>query len=245
MATLVMLPGVQGPLVLLPRVPNRDCQRRNLPATIVEAILREHREAAMRHALSLMLGGVVFAAGASTAGAQEVVLRPYPSAGFTPPVPLYAPPFSRDPQIRSRQAVSRQLAVLDWTRWQSNAWHLYGPEELWYFGPLTFAWDFPPVEQPIGFRRAYDGRGGYSSVPIYADEVTPGPAPPSVVAPPNVAPPNVAPPSPAAPMPAAPSPAPEAVLAARRRLPARAAKPAPGAAEVPRAVEAPRRLFSW
>src|SRR5262245_40024055 len=61
--------------------------------------------------------------------------------GFDWAVPLQAPPFSRDPQTRERQAVSRQRAVLDWTQWQSNAWHLYGPDELWLFGPpLTFAW---------------------------------------------------------------------------------------------------------
>lgn len=188
-----------------------------------------------RTLLALMLAILLVAGWGSRAKAQEFPpparsveaaprLPPPPPFGLDWAAPLGTPPFSRDAQTRERQAVSRQRAVLDWTRWQSNAWHLYGPEELWLFGPpLTFAWDLPPVEQPIGVRRTYDGRGGYSSGPIYADEVMPRP--------------RLVPAAPSAMV--APGPAAEPVLGARKSLPA--------ADRVPptRTAEAPCRLFSW
>lgn len=108
---------------------------------------------------------------------QEFLLPPVgPAAVYAPPWrPL---PFSRHPQVRQRQELARQLAVLEWTRWHADVRRHYGAEEVWLFGPpLTFAWEFPPVEQPIGQRRVYDGRGGYSSFPVYADEIAPPPVP--------------------------------------------------------------------
>jgi hypothetical protein len=155
----------------------------------------------------------------------EVVPRPPGAAvGLTPAPPRYPAPFSRHAQVRERQAVTRQLAVLDWTRWQANAWSLYGPDELWLFGPpLTFAWDFPPVEQPIGYQRIYDGRGGYSSGPVYADQLAPAPPPPH--------------PRPVVPL-TQPNAA-EPVLGSREMRRSRVNEPAPQTAK------APRRLFSW
>jgi hypothetical protein len=137
----------------------------------------------MGHQLGTFVAAGVLAVLVSSPAAAQAIFPegPLPRFGVPPavyPLPLRAPPFSRDAQIRERQVVTRQLAVLDWTRWQADAWALYGPEEQWAFGmPLTFAWDFPPVEQPIGYQRVYDGRGGYSSGPVYADQVAPPPQP--------------------------------------------------------------------
>ena len=189
----------------------------------------------MRRTRSLFMMVASVATGwVSPTGAQELLPSPHaraeaarvqPPPLLVPPVPLYAspPPFSRDARLRDQQAVARQRAVLDWTRWQSNAWSMYGPDELWLFGPpLTFAWEFPPVEQPIGYQRIYDGRGGYSSGPVYADQVSP--LRPGLALPPIIR---------------APVPEAEPEVASRRP----SASPAGAAAA--RTAEAPRRLFSW
>ncbi|MCI0682704.1 MAG: hypothetical protein L0Y71_11420 [Gemmataceae bacterium] len=179
-----------------------------------------------RTPLPLMLGCLAAVTWASLAGAQELVpARPYAAPGYV--ISPYAAPFSRDARLREQQVVARQLAVLDWTQWQSNAWSLYGPEELWLFGPpLTFAWDFPPVEQPIGQRRIYDGRGGYSSGPVYADQLAPPPRPAPII-----------------PQPAPVVPQPEAAEAVVGARPPRPRADAPAARAPP--ADAPRRLFSW
>ncbi len=133
----------------------------------------------------------------------------------------HVPPFSRHAQLREHQAVTRQLGVLDWTRWHANGWSMPGPDAFELFGgPLTFAWDFPPVEQPIGYKRIYDGRGGYSSGPVYADQLAPLPPRP-------------------APIIQKPEAEPEVVLGERGPQRPRADAPPP------RTADAPRRLFSW
>jgi hypothetical protein len=203
----------------------------------------------MRHWLPALMLASFWAGWNWPAGAQEVVpppparleafRRPPPARAiaYDPALTPYAAPFSRDPHLREQQTVARQLAVNHWTRGFGNAWALYVPDEYWLLGPppLTWAWDFPPVEQPIGQRRIYDGRGGYSSVPIYADQIAP--LPPQVV---PVQPPAIEPP-----------PAAEAVLGARdsqrpqlKAPVARVADVRRAAAQPPRAPE-PRRLFSW
>jgi hypothetical protein len=156
-------------------------------------------------------------------GASRFVPAPVGDA-----LPLQPLPWSHDPRTRERQVVARQLAVLDWTRWQADAWPLVGPEELWLFGPpASFAWRFPPVEQPVGYQRVYDGRGGYSSGPVYAYELA----------------------APAWPVPVPAVPAPPVLGRSPghyRALPGSSAPPTQnvnGAAA--RVGAAPRQLFSW
>jgi hypothetical protein len=178
----------------------------------------ERKEQAMREAvLSLILAGCVAGGLCSPAAAQGI--------GIAGPAPLAVSLWSPDPLVRERQEVARQLAVLGWTRWQANAWALYGPDEFWAFGqPLNFAWDFPPVQQPIGYQRIDDGRGGYSSFPVYA---APAYAAPAYVGPlPR-------------PLPEPPVQPAQPEVGARDRARQRANAPAA------RTAEAPRRVYSW
>ena len=185
----------------------------------------------MRRLLPGLIAMSLWAA-SSPVRAQESVppprpdfVRPLPPATpvYDPTLTPYAPPFSRDPNLRAQQTVARQLAVNNWTRGFNNAWALYVPDDYWLLGPppLTWAWDFPPVEQPIGQQRIYDGRGGYSSFPVYANQLVPAPA--------RLAPPPADVGAPA-------------VEVARRT---RETRHPPAGAPAARTAEAPRRLFSW
>lgn len=110
---------------------------------------------------------------------RRVILSPTPAA-----VAIYERPglgipwapativWSRDAEIRARQAIGRQLQALDYVRWHSGSLLTEPWIDPWCGDP-AFIWGLPyreAVEQPIGLRRIYDGRGGYSSVPVYADE---------------------------------------------------------------------------
>jgi hypothetical protein len=80
--------------------------------------------------------------------------------------------WSRDAEVRARQAIARQFQALDYVRWHAASPISAPWIDAWYGDP-AFIWGLPyreAVEQPIGLRRIYDGRGGYSSVPVYADE---------------------------------------------------------------------------
>lgn len=136
----------------------------------------------------------VFAAPRPTAPLPgEVTFYGYPPATFPwmPALTVWSP----DAAVRERQAIARQLQVLDYARWTS----LRPAAGLWPEGAFydpTFIWGYPfldAVAQPIGHGRVYDGRGGYSYGPIYAAPAPPAPAPlppPEVPLPPQVAPPQ-------------------------------------------------------
>jgi hypothetical protein len=88
--------------------------------------------------------------------------------------------WSPDAEVRERQAIARQLSVIDYVRWHSHSL-VPGP---WLGPPVhdpAFIWGFPHIDvvaQPVGHRRIYDGRGGYSSFPVYADDLPQVPSPP-------------------------------------------------------------------
>ena len=85
-----------------------------------------------------------------------------------------AVPWSRDAEQRRRQAIDRQLSVLDYVHRQADPWLWQRPApEAWMVG-FRSIWGVPSyagVESSLGYRRIYDGRGGYSYRSIYLDEL--------------------------------------------------------------------------
>ncbi len=87
-------------------------------------------------------------------------------------------PWSPDAEQRRRQAIDRQLSVLNYVHRQANPWLQQRPApQAWRFGfrGIRGYPSYSGIESPLGHRRIYDGRGGYSYQPIYLDELAPPP----------------------------------------------------------------------
>jgi hypothetical protein len=140
--------------------------------------------------LSAVEPGIVLAQERAFGASGYGPLRPSTMTWYGYPSPLPLAPgvtvWSADAEVRDRQAIARQLSVIDYARWHSYS---LAPDP--WIGPLpydpAFIWGFPSVDvvaQPVGHRRIYDGRGGYSYLPIYANEPPPVLPPPEGRAPP-------------------------------------------------------------
>ena len=155
---------------------------------------------------------------------------PYLSSPLAPGVTVWSP----DAEVRERQAIARQLSVIDYARWHSYS---LAPDP-WLGPPVydpAFIWGFPHIDvvaQPVGHRRIYDGRGGYSSFPVYADELPPVPPP--------LLPPSTG----RAPFNGALEPPPDGIVEPPLESARREPRPAEAVRREPRPLPSPRG-FSW